>query len=117
MYSFILCLITVREGTKHVAKLNTLGCPLSKADRGPNKVLCFLQSPTSSVEDPLPDSWLENNNNDESSTGHHSPVQPMILVNIFTPVTLSSENRRVYFVLFIPIFCLLHFFVCPIGSS
>ena len=39
--SFSLCLKTIRERSKHVAKLNTLGCPLSKADRGPTKVLCF----------------------------------------------------------------------------
>ena len=41
--------------------------PESKADRGPTKVLCFsflFQSPTSSVEDLLPASWLEIKNND-----------------------------------------------------
>ena len=64
VFSFCLCLIMIRERSKHVAKLNTLGCPLSKADRGPTKVLCFLQSPTSSVEDLLPASWLETKNND-----------------------------------------------------
>ena len=44
---FSLCLIMERLSPKHVAKSIYLGCPLSKADRGPTKLLRFsFQSPT-----------------------------------------------------------------------
>ena len=41
---------------------NTLGVPIPKRNGAPPKSCVFLQSPTSSVEDLLPASWLENNN-------------------------------------------------------
>ena len=55
IYSFSLCLMTVRERPKHVAKLNTLGYFLLKAEKGPTKVNLQL----SCVEDPLPPSGLD----------------------------------------------------------
>ena len=66
----------------------------------PPKSCDFLQSPTSSVEDPLPDSWLDNNNNDESSTvnnsppqsstAHYSQVQPS--TELYSPVQPSTAK-------------------------
>ena len=64
VFSFSLCLKTIRERSKHVAKLNTLGVPIPKRNGAPPKSCVFLQSPTSSVEDLLPASWLETKNND-----------------------------------------------------
>ena len=86
-------MITVRERPKHVA--NTLGCPLSKADRGPTKVLCFTQSPTSSVEDLLPASWLEANNNDVIQVNQVNWMNWVNQINIlkYGKSDLKKENH------------------------
>ena len=70
VFSFSLCLKTIRERSKHVAKLNTLGVPIPKRNGAPPKSCVFLQSPTSSVEDLLPASWLETKNNDVCQSDH-----------------------------------------------